>query len=263
MKGMGSDPARDAFFRKMLRLLKREGIPFLVGGGYAFARYVEIHRDTKDLDLFLMPSDLETALRLAQDAGFKTWVKSPHWLGKIVHRKWFIDLIHSSGNAACPVDEAWFRHAVPSTLLGQKILLTPAEEMIWSKAFIMERHRYDGADVAHLLLARAPDLDWERLIDRFGDKWLVLLSHLLLFRFIYPQRAKQVPDEILSRLIARLPDTARAKPLERGQGLCRGTLLSFAEFLPDIRDWGFLDSRLRPRGNLTQGEIDRWTDEPK
>ena len=33
--------------------------------------------------------------------------------------------------------------------------LIPAEEMIWSKAFIMERERYDGADVAHILRACA------------------------------------------------------------------------------------------------------------
>jgi hypothetical protein len=27
--------------------------------------------------------------------------------------------------------------------------------MIWSKAFVMERERYDGADVAHVILRRA------------------------------------------------------------------------------------------------------------
>ena len=263
MKGMGSNATRDAFFRQVLNLLRKEKIPFLVGGGYAFAAYTNIHRDTKDLDLFIKPEDLESALALAKEHGLKTWIKSPHWLGKIAKGEYFVDLIFSSGNGACPVDDRWFANAPTSTLLGQKVGLTPPEEMIWSKAFIMERHRYDGADVAHILLARAPDLDWERLIDRFAEKWPVLLSHLLMFRFVYPQRARQVPDEVLSRLIARLPETARAEPLEHGQSACRGTLLSFLEYIPDVRSWGFRDARLRPEGSMSQREIDRWTDEPK
>ena len=36
-----------------------------------------------------------------------------------------------------------------------------AEETLWSKAFVMERERYDGADVAHLILAHGERLDWD------------------------------------------------------------------------------------------------------
>ena len=43
-------------------------------------------------------------------------------------------------------------------VLDQPARLVPAEEIIWTKAFIMERERYDGADVAHILRACA-DLD--------------------------------------------------------------------------------------------------------
>jgi len=46
--------------------------------------------------------------------------------------------------------------------------LTPVEEMLWSKAFVMERHRYDGADIAHLIRARGEHFDWNRLLQRFG-----------------------------------------------------------------------------------------------
>jgi hypothetical protein len=58
------------------------------------------------------------------------------------------------------------------------------EETIWSKAFVMERERYDGADIAHLLRASAERLDWHRLLERFDAHWPVLLSHLILFGFI-------------------------------------------------------------------------------
>jgi hypothetical protein len=41
--------------------------------------------------------------------------------------------------------------------------------MIWSKAFIMERERFDGADVMHLIHENANRLDWNRLLERFGQ----------------------------------------------------------------------------------------------
>ena len=40
----------------------------------------------------------------------------------------------------------------------------PAEEMLWSKAFVMERERYDGADVIHLIRSKAEKLDWHRVL---------------------------------------------------------------------------------------------------
>jgi hypothetical protein len=261
MKGMGSDPARDSFFQAIMRLLKRARVPFMIGGGYAFAAYTGIHRDTKDLDVFVKPADRDRALDAARDAGFKTWVKSAHWLGKIERGHSFVDIIYSSGNGVCPVDETWFARAGDARLLGSKILLTPPEEMIWSKAFIMERHRYDGADVAHLLRAKAREMDWDRLIDRFGEHWAVLLSHLIMFRFIYPDSASDVPEHVLARLVDRLPD-ARGKTVSREKS-CRGTLLSFREYLPDVREWGLRDARLKPWGTMSQREIDRWTAERK
>ena len=41
----------------------------------------------------------------------------------------------------------------PAACSGCRSFSARAEEMIWSKAFIMERERYDGADIAHLILA--------------------------------------------------------------------------------------------------------------
>jgi hypothetical protein len=35
--------------------------------------------------------------------------------------------------------------------------------MIWSKGFVMERERFDGADVTHLLRAVGPKLNWDHV----------------------------------------------------------------------------------------------------
>src|SRR4030095_12962312 len=105
----------------------------------------------------------------------------------------YVDLIFSSGNGVAEVDDDWFRHAVEGEVLGLRVQLTPPEESIWSKAYVMERERYDGADVAHLLHTQADRLDWQRLVRRFGPHWRVLLSHLIVFGFIYPADRARIP----------------------------------------------------------------------
>jgi hypothetical protein len=113
--------------------------------------------------------------------------------------------------------------------------------MIWSKAFIQERERYDGADVAHLLRACGPNLDWPRLLHRFGAHWRVLFSHLILFGFVYPSERSQVPVWVLSEMIRRLEEELNNPP--SSEPICRGTLLSYHQYLIDLEQWGYQDGR--------------------
>ena len=41
------------------------------------------------------------------------------------------------------VDDEWFQNAETIEMFGRSVHLCAAEEMIWSKAFIMERERLD------------------------------------------------------------------------------------------------------------------------
>jgi hypothetical protein len=144
---------RHRFYRRVLRALNAAGIDFVVGGGYALERHLGIGRPTKDLDLFLRPGDVGAALEHFRSLGYGAELTFPHWLAKLSRRDDQVDLIFNAGNGVCPVDDDWFRHAVPSRVLGVPVTLSPVEEMIWSKAFVMERERFDGADVLHLLNA--------------------------------------------------------------------------------------------------------------
>jgi len=163
-------------------------------------------------------------------------------------------VIFGSGNGAAPVDELWFEHAVEDEVLGLPVRLCPAEEMIWQKAYVMERERYDGADVAHLIRAR--DLDWDRLRERFSRHPHLLLAHAVMFHFIYPGEREHVPDHVLDALLAQV-HADLAEPVERG--VCRGTLISRVQFLTDITHWGYVDARTLPVGNMTPEQIAHWT----
>jgi hypothetical protein len=103
----------------------------------------------------------------------------------------------------------------------------------------MERERYDGADIAHLLLACAESLDWERLLRRFGPHWQVLLSHLILLGFVYPSERSRIPARIMRELLDLLEVELKSTlPKER---VCQGPLISRTQYTVDIECWGYKD----------------------
>lgn len=247
------DPQAHAFYIETLQALDAAGVPFLVGGAYAFARYTGIERHTKDLDIFVLPDDARRTLDVLAAAGFACDMTFPHWLGKAHCGEDFVDVIFSSGNAIARVDERWFLHARRDHVLGREVLLVPPEEMVWSKAFIMERERFDGADVAHVLRACAGGLDWARLVGRFGQHHRVLLAHLVLFGFIYPGEKHKIPAEVLAGLLERV---RRESP--GAENMCQGTLLSRQQYLTDIGRWELADARIEG-GWMTPEDIAHWT----
>lgn len=248
------DPAAD-FYIDALHKLQDTAIPFLVGGAFAFSYYSRVPRDTKDFDIFVKPDDCPRVLRAFEEHGFATDMPFPHWLGKVHREGHFIDVIFSSGNGVARVDDLWFDHAPKTNVLGVIVKLTPIEEMLWSKAFIQERERFDGADVIHLLRESGPSLDWPRLLMRFGDYWRVLLSHIIMFGFVYPDKRQNVPawvtDELLRRLGVSRPNLQN--------DVCYGTLLSREQYLHDIEHLKYKDGREEPYGALTQEQIEIWT----
>ena len=244
------------FYAEAIRLLQGSRIPFLVGGAYALRQYTGIVRDTKDFDVFIRPGDLDRALETFRNAHYHAEVSFPHWLAKVHHGEIFIDLIYRAGNGLCEVDDAWFRSSEEAELLGERVRLVTVEDMIWQKAYIMERERFDGADVAHLLQSRAERLDWDRLLKCFGPDWRVLLSHLILFGFIYPGERQRIPHVVLARLLRRVHEELDSPG--DGDHLCQGTLISRAQYLPDIERWDYRDARTL-RGKITAEEIEKWT----
>ncbi|HVS37304.1 MAG TPA: nucleotidyltransferase family protein [Gemmataceae bacterium] len=245
------------FYRSVLDVLRQNGPPFLVGGAYALAHYTGVVRHTKDLDLFVRSADAGRALKALTAAGWRTEVVFSHWLAKAFGGADFIDVIYNSGNGLCPVDDGWFAHAVEAEVLGGPVRLCPPEEMLWQKAFIQERERFDGADVAHLIRACGQGLDWRRLVDRFGPHWPVLFSHLVLFRYIYPSENDCIPPAVLHQLNERWRAEATAPSTDAP---CRGVLLSRMQYLPDLERDGFTDARLKPDGALSAEQIKVWTD---
>jgi predicted nucleotidyltransferase len=252
------EPHTAEFYRRALRVLADAQVPFLVGGAFAHACFTGIRRSTKDLDLFIRRRDYERVTQLMEAQGWRTEMTFPHWLGKVYAGEDFIDLIFNSGNGVTPVDDRWFEDNAQAEILGVPVRVANMEDGLMSKAFIMERERYDGADVAHTIQANAEKIDWRKVVQRFGPHWRVLLAHLTLFGFIYPGERHRIPEWVMQELAARLVAETRQPPREDPH-VCAGTLLSREQYLHDVENLGYVDGRLTPASTMTPEDVSVWT----
>jgi len=243
------------FYQDAFAILEEAHIQFLIGGAFAQSRLTQRDRDTKDLDIILRREDVPRMLAAFEHAGYRAEVPYPHWLAKIHSNDRYLDVLFGSGNGIVQVDDCWFRHARETEVLNRKVQLCPPEELIWSKAFVQERERFDGADVLHLLHSCARDLDWDRLLARFGHHWPVLYAHLVMFLYAYPDRRGDIPRHVIDELTGKLKQLA---PNE-AERVCYGTLISREQYLHDVNVLGYEDPRLPPRGNMAPADLEIWT----
>src|SRR5213080_4644115 len=242
------------FHRRSVAAFHAAEVPFLIGGAYMVEVCGGVSRSTKDFDLYVRPNHVKAALRALARGGYKTELTFPHWLAKATYEGDIVDLIFRAGNGLCEVDDSWFNRARDHELLGIPVKLCAPEEMIWMKAYIMERERFDGADIAHLLVTCGDKLDWPHLVRRFGPDWRVLLSHLVLFGYTYPSEQGRIPGSVMDELIGRLRKESPGQ-----EQVCRGTLLSRKQYLVDVEKWGFRDARLEKRVHMDSEDIAQWT----
>lgn len=238
------EPQQNETFARGLRTLNDTGIPYLVAGAVAKHAYTGIWRNTKDLDLFIQPADLESALTTLANAGFETSIEFHHWLAKARQEPYFIDIIFGTGHGQLQIDASWFDNSRLIEIAGVKAQLIPPEELIVSKLYVAERYRFDGADVLHIIQGVRGQIDWQRVLALLGDNRDLLLPFLLLFAFVYPGRTHYLPQSLMVELF----EEARqdwSHPKDRQES--RGTLLDPFSFTVDVEDWGYQDQRdLKP-----------------
>lgn len=232
-------PEAQAFYAESLRMLADSGIPFLLSGTYAVSAYTGIVRPTKDLDVFCKAGDYPKILSHFQAHGFRPEVEDERWIAKVWCEDRFFDVIFAMSNGTAPITDEWFEGGDTVAVYGVDCKLTSPTELIWSKMFLQDRYRYDGADVAHVILRQAHAIEWRRLLRHMEPYWEVLLIHLLNFRFIYPTERDLVPRWLMEELSARLKAQVGLPPAR--VKVCRGRLFSPRDYVTDITEWGFAD----------------------
>jgi hypothetical protein len=229
----------EAFYAAALRELSKFGIPYLVGGTYAVSAYTGVIRPTKDLDIFCKPAESMRILEHFKHLGYEIENEDERWLAKVLQGEHFFDVIFAASHSTLPVGDGWFEHAPSSELLGTSVRLVAPTELIWSKAFVQVRHRYDGADIIHLILRQHERIDWERLLAYMDLHWEVLMAHLINFRWAYPSERDRVPRWLMAALIDRLQHQLDLPPPR--VRICRGRIFSQSDYALAVEQWGFQD----------------------
>lgn len=209
----------------------------MIGGGFAVYKYTGMNLPTNDLDIYCKAGDYPKIITVLKNADVTVKILDERWLAKALQAEYQVDILFSSPNYIISVDDLWFKNALNTELFGEKVKIIPREELIWCKAYIQERDRFDGADINHLILVSGKDMDWKRLLMRMENNWEMLFSILLQFRFVYPSERNIVPAWLLNELIFRLKyQINNPLPLDK---ICRGPLLSRVQYKLDITKLGF------------------------
>ena len=234
------DAERDVY-KRALEALNAAEIPYVVAGAYAIYEHAGIYRKTKDLDLFFQPSAVVAAAQALREVGFVTRLEDEHWLAKATMGEYFVDMIYGMGNGISLIDDGWIKNSHQSILAATPVRIAPAEELIWHRLFISERHRHDMSDIVHLILCLGDALDWRRLVDRVGPNWPLLLSQVLMFTYVYPGYKSNIPAWVPEHLMGLAREEFARE--EEDVDFTRGPMISRFSFTIDVREWGFADPR--------------------
>ena len=156
-----------------------------MSGTFALAGYTGIDRPTKDVDVFAKAGDALKMLHHFKKHGFDVEIVDERWLSRITRGELFVDIIPTcrpSPRTSLTSGSSMRLRAGFSV----RVRLVPPTQFIWSKIFVQDHHRYDMADVAHMILKKHAQIDWKQLLSHMELYWEVLLMALLGFRFVYP-----------------------------------------------------------------------------
>jgi hypothetical protein len=218
------------FHRRVVEALAAGGIRFSVGGGLAFSAYSGRWRNTKDLDLFVLQSDRESAIQAVTEAGFCDYFDQcaydPAWIFRGYKEGHIVDLIWAMANHSTFVDDQWLNSAQAIRIHGLTLPLTPVEELIYSKLYVLQRERCDWPDLFNIVFRCGEQIDWQRLLARVGPDAPLLGAMMRVYTWLCPEPAASLPEWIWEPM-SQIPP-----PPAPGRGIDRGRIA-----LIDTRDW--------------------------
>ncbi len=209
MAGARSWGRQQLVFRKVIRRAREAGIPFAAGGFHGLAVYTGQKRKSKDLDLYILPADRERMIDVLSACGLTDfYVHRPYdrgWIYRAHEDRVIVDVIWSMANYRAEVDRLWLERGAEFDFAGERMRALPAEEMLWTRLYVIQHDRCDWPDIMNLLASVGAKLDWDRLFERVAGDRPLLAAALGMFGWLDPARAARIPEDVWSRLGLRLP----------------------------------------------------------
>lgn len=189
-----------SIYDRALRALTSQNVEFALAGAFALAHYTGSWRNTKDLDLYIVPEDASKAIYALQIAGLADYYQVLPYDREWIHRSHdgeiIVDVIWAMPNQVSRVNKAWVSRGPQRELRGRQLRVAPIEELIWAKLFVLQRERCDWPDILRLLFHHSNTIDWPYLKSLAGKHWQLLAGVLLVFRWLAPEQAKSLDSEV-------------------------------------------------------------------
>lgn len=191
------DPKQWAIYDAVIRGAQDRGIPFALGGAFAVASYIGGWRNSKDIDLYILPKYRKRMVALLSDLGLADYYEKLPYDRKWIYRSTtdgvIIDVMWAMANRRARVDE-WWMSGPEVQMREHKLQVLPPEVLLWDKLYVLQRERCDWPDVLNILYFCNANLDWKQLLDRMGDDTDLLAGALSIFRWMSPGCAQKLPD---------------------------------------------------------------------
>jgi hypothetical protein len=191
-------------YRRVIEEARSAGIEFAFGGAFATAVYTGQLRNTKDFDFYILPEDRDRMKDAISRAGLEDYFERlPYdrsWIYRASQGDIIVDAIWQMANQRALVNPEWLGRGPEVSLRGEHLRAIAIEELIWSKLYILQRERSDWSDVLNLIDAQATVIDWDHLSERLADDSSLLSAVLLVYAWLAPDRAPDIPAVAWSRL---------------------------------------------------------------
>jgi predicted nucleotidyltransferase len=154
---------RDALrgaLKRTASALKHDGVPFALAGGYALWAHGAPESEN-DVDFVIAEDDTERAANVLEAAGFEVVRPPEDWLFKICADGVVVDLLHRIVGE--PVGKEMLARCEEMDLLGIRLPVLPATDLLSSKLRAMTEHYCDFGTLLPHVRAVREQLDWERL----------------------------------------------------------------------------------------------------
>lgn len=215
-------------FQPAIRAARALQVPIAIGGGLAISLYTGQWRNSKDIDLYVLPQDREAVSAAVLGTGladlFELQPYDRSWIFRAARDGIIVDVMWALANGAGDVEPGWLARGASATVRDEPLRLLAPEEMFWSKVHVLQRDRCDWPDLLNLLYTTGPHFDWARVVQRMAGQERLLGSILSLFAWVAPGRARLLPDWLWRRAHLEMPSTGSVR--------CHEHLR-----LLDTRDW--------------------------
>src|SRR3954447_9809764 len=224
-----------ALYQEALQAARSSGLQPVVGGGFALAFYTGRWRNTKDIDLYVIPAERERMIKALNGAGFVDYYgHRPYdrgWIYRSFREGVIVDVIWAMANRRSEVESVWIERAPRVSLRGESFQILAAEELLWAKLYVMQRDHSDWPDLFNLIYATGAQLDWDHLLGRLGPDTQLLKGLLELFTWLAPNKAATFPASLRRELQLSSPQPIEAKEEQRRVRLLDSRAW-FAAYLP-------------------------------